>query len=179
LAQKEGNMKKFSIGLVLACALAFAFGRPASAQAVTLQQIMNKLVQVGDAVARVEALLKGKSSIKLSSGVFGIPAGAQSVDWVVLNDSTTSQSVKVTVFLVSSSGKTAVAPGALTVNVNAGATSHNANSVGSVFQIGGYYEVVVETVSPNVLPSVNIWSDHGATVIPGTLIPPGVWVELK
>jgi hypothetical protein len=180
LGLKEGNMKKFSVGLVLACALALLVGRPASAQVVTLQQIWNKLVQVGDAVARVESLLKGPATQKLSSGVFGLPAGAQSVDWILVNDSPSSQSVKVTVYQINiGSPKTVLAPGTLTVNVGAGASTHNANSVGSVFQVGGHYEVVVETAHANVLPSVNIWSNNGGTVIAGTLIPPGVWVELR
>lgn len=43
---------------------------------------------------------------------------------------------------------------------------------------GFYYELVVETNSRAILPSVHVWQDHGNTVIPGTLIPPGSFVEL-
>jgi len=47
------------------------------------------------------------------------------------------------------------------------------------FVPGFYYEVVVETSSQDVLPSVHVWQDHVNTVIPWTLIPPGNWVRLQ
>src|SRR5262249_40915044 len=119
--------------------------------------------------------------LKLSSGLFGLPAAAQSVDWMVLNDSTTPQTVTVTVFKAGVGPKTSVAPGALTLTLAPGEVTHNANSVGfgQPFVPGFYYEVVVEASNPNVLPSVHVWQDHGNPVIPGTLIPPGDWVRLQ
>jgi hypothetical protein len=77
--------------------------------------------------------------------------------------------------------KTVVPPGSLAFVVPAGEATHNANSVGfdQPFVPGFYYEVVVETADPNVLPSVHVWQDHVNTVIPGTLVPPGTWVRLE
>ncbi len=126
--------------------------------------------------------LQAAEHVRLSSGPFALPPNAVSVDWMIVNDATTSQSVTVTVFrLPIGSAKTPVPPGALTLTVASGAATHNANSVGAgaPFQVGQYYEVVVEGNSRNLLPSVNVWSTNGATTIPGTLIPSGSWVRLQ
>src|SRR5215208_4736268 len=117
----------------------------------------------------------------LTSGLFGLPANAQSVDWMVLNDSPSTETIRVTVFRAGvGAKKTVVPPGTLTLTVSPTATTHNANSVGSSqpFVPGFYYEVVVETNDRRVLPSVHVWQDHINTVIPGTLISPGTFVEI-
>jgi hypothetical protein len=117
---------------------------------------------------------------KVSSGLFGLPAGAQSVDWVVVNDSPAAQPFTVTVFKAGGTGpKTVVAPGPLTQTIQSGHSFHNANSVGSgqPFVPGFYYEVVVEREDHRVLPSVMIWGQSSAE-IPGTLISPGTFVEI-
>ena len=44
--------------------------------------------------------------------------------------------------------------------------------------VGRYYELVVEMDDARLLPTVQVWDTEGATVIPGTLIPPGAFVEL-
>lgn len=127
-----------------------------------------------------EKLTPPAGAFKLSSGLFGLPAAAASVDWMVVNNAATSQTFTVTVFKAGVGPKTVVVPGALTFTLAPGEVTHNANSVGSSepFVPGFYYEVVVETSSPSVLPSVHVWQDHVNTVIPGTLIPPGSWVRL-
>jgi hypothetical protein len=117
----------------------------------------------------------------LSSGLFGLPADADSVDWMILNNSSHAQTVTVTVFQLGGVGpKTVVPPGELTITIPAGEVTHNANNVGigQPFVPGFYYEVEVRTSSANVLPSVHIWQDFSNTVIPGTLIPPGSWKML-
>ena len=116
----------------------------------------------------------------LTSGLFGLPANAQSVDWMVLNDSPSAQPIRVTVFRAGVGPKTVVAPGPLALTVNSLASTHNANSVGPTqpFVPGFYYEVVLETNDRRVLPSVHVWQDHGNTVIPGTLISPGTFLEV-
>lgn len=148
-------------------------GRAAPPDGGPLQQILALLQQI-------EAKLS-PTSLKLSSGLFGLPAGAASVDWMVVNNSTTTQTITVTVFKAGVGPKTVVAPGALAFTIPAGDVTHNANSVGfdQPFVPGFYYEVVVETTNPNVLPSVHVWQDLVNTVIPGTLIPPGSWVRLE
>jgi hypothetical protein len=135
-------------------------------------------------IATIEAALAPATGpFKLSSGPFGLPAGAASVDWTVLNNAATSQSITVSVYRANLAGaKTLLAPGALTLNLPAGQSTHNANSVGTsgqVFTPGFYYEVVLETSSPNVLPTVLVWQDSVGTVIPGTIIPAGSWVRLQ
>ncbi len=113
----------------------------------------------------------------LSSGLFLLPGAAQSVDWAVLNNSPNTQSVRVTVYKCNiGTPKTAISPGPLQFAVNPGVTTHNANSVGNTFQHGFSYEVVVETDSLEVLPTVTVWQDNNATVIPGTTILPANFV---
>jgi hypothetical protein len=128
-----------------------------------------------------EKLTPPSGTSKLSSGLFGLPAGAASVDWMVVNDAATPQTFTVTVFKAGVGPKTVVVPGALTFTLAPGESTHNANNVdfSGPFVPGFYYEVVVETSSPNVLPSVHVWQDHVNTVIPGTLVPPGSWVRLQ
>jgi hypothetical protein len=116
----------------------------------------------------------------LTSGLFGLPAQARSVDWMVINDSPIAQTFRVTVFKAGVGPKTPVAPGTLTLTLAPNTVTHNANSVGAggPFLPGFYYEVVVETDDRGVLPSVHVWQDQGNTVIPGTLISPGTFVEI-
>ena len=117
----------------------------------------------------------------LSSGLFGLPANAASVDWMVVNDTTVNQIIKVTVYRSGLGGKVVVPPGTITTTIAPWGVTHNANSVGyyKPFKPGFYYEVIIERNHPNVLPSVHVWQDHYNTVIPGTLIPPGCWVKLQ
>ena len=114
-----------------------------------------------------------------SSGLFGLPSNAQSVDWMVVNNSTVPQTFTMTVYQAGVGPKTVVAPGPLTLTLAPGEVTHNANSVGTVFHIGLYYEMVIESLSANVLPSVHVWPSHFNEIIPGTLIPAGSWVRLR
>lgn len=116
----------------------------------------------------------------LSSGLFGLPANAQSVDWMVVNDSPVPEVIRVTVFQAGVGQKTVAPPGPLVVTINPGATAHNANSVGpdQPFVPGFYYEIVMETNDRRILPAVHAWQDQGNTTIAGTLIPAGGFVEI-
>lgn len=64
--------------------------------------------------------------------------------------------------------------------IEPGHAFHNANSVRfeGPFRRGFYYEVVVETDSPAVLPSVMEWSDRGGTAVAGSLVSPGDFVAI-
>jgi hypothetical protein len=116
----------------------------------------------------------------LSSGLFALPANGKSVDWAIVNDSAVSRTVRVTVYKHGIGvPREVVAPGPLTLTLASTESSHNANSVGTVFQIGFNYEVVLETNSLKVLPVVHVWEDFGNTVIPGTAIPAGSWIRLR
>jgi len=142
------------------------------------------LAEIKREVAAIEAAVTAppppSGPMRLSSGLFGLPAAAQSVDWVVLNDSSTAQTSTVTVYKTSViAPKTAI--DTVTFTIDPGRSFHNANSVGfdQPFTPGFYFEVILETSSPNVLPTVTIWEAHIATIIPGTTISPGSWVRLQ
>jgi len=117
----------------------------------------------------------------LSSGLFSLPQGAESVDWAIVNNSTSMQQFRVTVYQFDAWEKVPVAPGPITNTVKPLHVFHNANSVGprKPFTNGRDYEVVLEVNSMKVLPSVEVWGDHGNTVIPGTLIGPGQFVDIS
>ena len=136
--------------------------------------------ELGDKPRTVRAAPSARYRHVLTSGLFGFPANAQSVDWMILNDSPHPQTFRVTVYRAGVGPKSPVAPGALTLTLSPNEVTHNANSVGAgqPFVPGFYYEVVVETDDRRLLPSVHVWQDHVNTVIPGTLISPGTFVEV-
>ena len=117
-----------------------------------------------------------------SSGVFGLPSNARVVDWVVVNNSTIDQTLRVTLYQADFNARKVPVdpPGPLTLTLEPGVTSGRAYSVGvnAELKIGRYYELVAEMDDARLLPSVQVWDTEGATVIPGTLIPPGAFVEL-
>lgn len=174
----------FIVAVAVCCSV--GVGR---AQASPFDQILSALgdVQSGLAairqqVAAIEARPAiGGGTFQRSSGLFGLPINAQSVDWMVVNDSATPQTFTMTIFDGVVGPKTVVAPGALTFTLAPGEVTHNANSVTATgpFLPGHYYEFVIQSSSPSVLPSVHIWQDFVNDVIPGTLIPPGSWVRLQ
>jgi Putative peptidoglycan binding domain len=117
-----------------------------------------------------------------SSGLFGLPSLAKSVDWVVVNDSPEQATVTVTVYKGPIGvTKVELPPGPVQAQLAPGEVFHNANSVGPglVFEPGFPFEVVVESTDDRVLPAVEVWSDHGATVIAGTRIGPDGFTRLS
>ncbi len=118
----------------------------------------------------------------LSSGLFGLPGNAASVDWAVVNNSQSTETFIVTIYQGGvNMQNTVIPPGALKQTLQPGYVTHNANSVGPTdpFVPGFYYEVVVETNSLKVLPTVMVWEDHGGKVIPGTTILPSDFRNIK
>ena len=118
----------------------------------------------------------------ISSGPFGLPSNARSVDWFVVNDSPDSQIVRVTVYRLGIGiAKTPVPPGALTITLLPNYSSHNANNVSATgpFRVGEMYEVVVELNDKRVLPSVDVWRLANATIIPGTHLSPQDFSDIK
>jgi len=137
---------------------------------------------VGGNALAADGPLRAHYRVVLSSGLFAIPAGAHSVDWAVANHSAQPRKVRVTVYKYGIGAPRAVVPpGALEFTVDPGSAYHNANNVGAdkPFVPGFYYEVVMESNSPQVLPIVHVWQDAVNTVIPGTLIPSGSWSSLR
>jgi hypothetical protein len=140
------------------------------------------LAEIKREVQNIETAVAPPSGpIRLSSGLFALPTSAVSVDWTVVNDSTTPQTFTMTVYKAGVGPKTIVAPGPLTLTIGPGEVTHNANSVGpgQPFVPGFYYEMVIETASPNVLPTAMVWDSFGATLVAGTTISPGTWVRLR
>jgi hypothetical protein len=128
------------------------------------------------------ATTRNASLVTLSSGLFSLPPNAASVDWMVVNNDSRPQNITVTVYRHGiGTPRVVVAPGPLQFKLDTTEATHNANSVGwgQPFEIGYYYEVIVETDSLNVLPSVQAWPSMLNEVIPGTLIPAGSWVRLR
>lgn len=117
----------------------------------------------------------------LSSGLFSLPHDAASVDWAIVNNSNSTQQFRVTVYQFGTSAKVPVVPGPITGALKPLHHFHNANSVGpqKPFTIGRDFEVVLEVNSLKVLPKVEVWIDHANTVIPGTLIGPGQFMDIS
>jgi hypothetical protein len=118
----------------------------------------------------------------ISSGLFSLPAGAHSVDWGLVNNSSLPQNVRVTVYRHPIGlPRVEVPPGPIARTLASTETYHNANSVGAgqPFEPGFYYEVIVELDSLRVLPLAQVWEDAAGTVIPGTAIAAGSWVKLR
>jgi hypothetical protein len=112
---------------------------------------------------------------RYTTGPFLLPQSSGSLDWTLLNNDTTQQTARVTVFRCPvGTVKTPVAPGALVVTLDPGESTHNANE----YPEGFAYEVQVECNSQLVFPYVSLWPAHLGVVIPGTGINAGAFVRL-
>jgi hypothetical protein len=111
-----------------------------------------------------------------TTGPFLLPKNAGSLDWMLLNNDTTEQRARVTVFRCGiGQAKTPIMPpGAVDVTIAPGEVTHNANT----YQAGEIFEIEVECNSQRVFPYVSVWVDNGAEVIPGTAIRAGEFVRM-
>lgn len=168
---------------VLAALLATGTATAARSGNSPLAEVLSLLADPDFGLQEIKAGLDSLAppeTVSRSTGKFGLPMQAASVDWTVVNNSDTPQTFTVTVYrLRIGMAKVVVSPGPVTVTLEPGFTTHNANSVGSglPFHVGGSYEVVIEG-SPRLTPSADVWQDMGNTVITGTTIPPGAWVRI-
>lgn len=140
------------------------------------------VVVLGSLACLATPALGQSTRYALSSGLFLVPTNAASVDWAVVNNDAAPQRITVTVYRHGIGvPRVTVAPGPLQFKLDTTEATHNANSVGpgQPFEPGFYYEVVLETDSLLVLPSVTAWPGNFGEAIPGTLIPPGSWVRLR
>lgn len=116
----------------------------------------------------------GTYAYRYTTGPFSLPPNAGSLDWVVLNNETTVQTVRVTIFKCSLvSTKTALPPGPLEITLKPGETTHNANKYGAGF----VYEVQVECNSQLICPYVSVWPGSFGVTIPGTGIHSGDFIR--
>lgn len=116
-----------------------------------------------------------------STGPFMIPPDAASVDWVLVNSSGSDQRYRVSVYRLPVGGpKVLLAPGTLDGVLPPDHTTHNANSVGTIFLQGFPHEIIVESDSLDVLPMAVSWSGFsGAASIVESQIVAEDWVLLK
>lgn len=112
---------------------------------------------------------------RYTTGPFLLPQNSGSLDWTLLNNDTTQQTARVTVFKCPVSAvKTPMPPGPLVVTIDPSKSTHNANE----YQEGFAYEVQVECNSQLVFPYVSLWPANFGVVIPGTGINSGLFVRL-
>ncbi len=102
-----------------------------------------------------------------TTGPFSLPLNTHSIDWAVLNNDSSAQKVRVTVFKCPiGSVKTAEPPGPLEVTLNPGETTHNANGATGGF----FYEIQVECNSRLVFPYASAWPGAIADPIAGSVV---------
>ena len=110
-----------------------------------------------------------------TTGPFLLPENSGSLDWTLLNNDSTQQKARVTVFKCPvGMVKTPVSPCAVVVTLDPGESSHNANE----YPEGFSYEVQVECNSQLVFPYVSVWPSYFGVVIPGTGINSGSFIRL-
>jgi hypothetical protein len=126
------------------------------------------------AKAAVETRPRNKFKHRYTTGPFLLPQNSGSLDWTLLNNDTTQQTARVTVFKCPVGAvKAPMAPGALVVTLDPGESTHNANE----YPEGFSYEVQVECDSQLVFPYVSVWPANFGVVIPGTGINSGTFVR--
>lgn len=102
-----------------------------------------------------------------TTGPFSLPLHTHSIDWGILNNASSPQKVRVTVFRCGiGSIKTAEPPGPLEVTIQPGETTHNANAGSGGF----FYEIQVECNSRKIFPYASAWSGAIADPIPGSVV---------
>jgi len=118
---------------------------------------------------------RGPYKYRYTTGPFLLPQNAGSLDWTLLNNDSTPQEARVTVFKCPvGAAKAPVPPGPLVVTLGPDRTTHNANT----YTAGFAYEVQVECSSQLVFPYVSVWPANFGVVVPGTGIGPGDFVRL-
>jgi hypothetical protein len=112
---------------------------------------------------------------RYTTGPFLLPQNSGSLDWTLLNNDSTPQEARVTVFKCPiGTAKTPEPPGPLVVNVGPGEATHNANE----YTEGFVYEIQVECNSQLVFPYVSVWPANFGVIVPGTGIGSGSFVRL-
>jgi hypothetical protein len=102
-----------------------------------------------------------------TTGPIALPSNTQSLDWAVLNDDSTIQTIRVTVFKCNlGAKKTVEPPGPLEVTLDPGECTHNANAA-----LGGFlYEIQVKCNSQRVFPYASAWPGNIGDPLPGSVV---------
>jgi hypothetical protein len=100
-----------------------------------------------------------------TTGPFSLPANAESIYWKILNNDSTAQEVRVTVFrCITQESKRVEPPGTLNIPLDPNESFHNANDA----EGGASYEVRVECNSGLILPYACAWPARGADPLPAS-----------
>jgi hypothetical protein len=125
--------------------------------------------------AAIEKEPVSRYKYRYTTGPFLLPQNSGSLDWYLLNNDTTQQQARVTVFKCPVGVvKSPVAPGALVVTLDPGQSTHNANT----YPEGYAYEIQIECNSKLLLPYVSVWPGNFGVVIPGANINSGMFVRV-
>jgi hypothetical protein len=147
-----------------------------------MKKLLFILISVACLLCATTASAQVTYTTKMTSGPFIVAPSAATVDWMVTNNDSVPVDVRISVYhhQFDGSPKVSCCPGPLVITMAPGSTTHNANGVGSVFNAGSVYEVVIEATSILVHPNVNQWSTNGSSgFIPETLIPSGDFVTIS
>jgi hypothetical protein len=125
--------------------------------------------------AVLDKQLSGGFKHRYTTGPFLLPENSGSLDWILLNNDSSPQKARITVYKCGiGSVKTPVAPGPLLVTLDPGKSTHNANT----YTEGFVYEVQVECSSHLLFPSVSVWPGNFGVVIPGSTITAGQFLRV-
>lgn len=107
-----------------------------------------------------------------TTGPFAQPFDGATIDWEVLNNDVERQQVRVSVFRLGLGAPKQSIPGPLTLTVDPGQKTHDANHYTTEYT----YEVEVQINSPLVFPSVCVWKPDSNEAASGTLIPSAMFI---
>ncbi len=112
-------------------------------------------------------LARGTYRFTYTTGPFCLPLKTHSIDWGLLNNATTVQKARITVFKCNlGAAKTAEPPGPLEVTLKPGETTHNANTATGGF----FYEIQVECNSQLLFPYASAWPGSIGDPMPGSVV---------
>jgi hypothetical protein len=110
---------------------------------------------------------RGTYRFTYTTGPFGLPIKTHSIDWGLLNNDTTVQRARITVFKCHLGAvKAAEPPGPLEVTLRPGETTHNANAATGGF----FYEIQVECNSQLLFPYASAWPGSIGDPMPGSVV---------
>ena len=112
-------------------------------------------------------LKRGKYKFTYTTGPFCLPIKTHSIDWGLLNNDTTVQTARITVFkCLLGATKAAEPPGPLDVTLKPYETTHNANAATGGF----FYEIQVECNSQLLFPYASAWPGSIGDPMPGSVV---------
>jgi len=128
----------------------------------SIESLPAKAIAIGDEISSKKCY-----RYTYTTGPFCLPLKTHSIDWGILNNDSSAQKVRITVFKCPVGAvKTAEPPGPLEVTLNPGATTHNANGATGGF----FYEIQVECDSQLIFPYASAWPGAIADPMPGSVV---------